>query len=486
MREAAMRLSELLTPWQSVPADADREVAGLALDSRELRPGDAFVALPGRHSHGLAHLDEALAAGAVAVLTEDGEAPVASVPVVPVPGLRGRLGELAARLYGHPAEALPVIGVTGTNGKTSVAAFLAQALAADGPVGHLGTLGQGLWGDLESTRHTTPDVFGVHRRLAQARDAGAVAAVMEVSSHALDQGRVDGVRFAAAVFTQLGRDHLDYHGDLAAYGAAKARLFRTPGLGAAVLNLDDPFAAGLATDAPRWGYRLGTPMGAREVGAEGLRCDAGGLAFDLVHGGRRASIATGLLGRFQAHNLLAAATALLALGHELDEIARRLSRVQAPPGRMEPYRAPGRPLVVVDYAHTPDALAAALDSLRAHVRGRLWCVFGAGGERDRGKRPLMARAAEARADALVLTDDNPRGEAPEAIVADLRAGLSGAVPAAVVHDRAEAIAHALAQADPEDAVLVAGKGHEDYQEIAGTRRPHSDRETVARLLGVAP
>ncbi len=480
--DEAMRLSELLQ-MGSLPPELDREVAGLALDSRRLRPGDAFVAVAGRRDHGLRHLEAALAAGAVAVLVEEAaETVTAPVPVVPVRGLRRRLGELAARLYQEPSEALQVVGVTGTNGKTSVAGFLAQALAAEGHVGHLGTLGEGLWGRLEPATNTTPDVFTVHRRLAEARDAGARFAVMEVSSHALDQERVAGVRFACAVFTNLSRDHLDYHGDMAAYGAAKARLFHELQPEAVVINRDDAFGARLCETvrAPLWDYRLGE--GPARLRGRILQLDESGLALELALAQGRARVMTPLLGRFQAHNLTAAAAALLAMGMTLEEAAGRLNGVSAPPGRMEPFRGPGRPLVVVDYAHTPDALAAALVALRPHTRGRLWCVFGCGGERDEGKRPLMGRAAEQGADRVIVTDDNPRGEDPAAIAAQILAGMTGPEAATVIHDRAEAIAHAIGRAGADDVVLVAGKGHETTQQVGGRTLPHDDRAWVRTLL----
>ncbi len=480
-RDETMRLSELLQG--GVPPEMDREVSGLALDSRRLRPGDAFVAVAGRRDHGLRHLDEALAAGAVAVLVDEAvETVAAPVPVVQVRGLRWRLGELATRLYQDPSEALQVVGVTGTNGKTSVAGFLAQALGADGPVGHLGTLGEGLWGRLEPARNTTPDVFTVHRRLAEARDAGARFAVMEVSSHALDQDRVAGVRFACAVFTNLSRDHLDYHRDMAAYGAAKARLFHDLAPRVAVINRDDAFGERLSgtVAAPVWDYRFSD--GPARVRGRILRLDESGLSLELAVDRQRAQVTTALLGRFQAHNLAAAAAVLLALGMPLDEAARRLGGVSAPPGRMEPFRRPGRPLVVVDYAHTPDALSAALAALRPHTRGRLWCVFGCGGERDPGKRPLMGRCAEAGADRVIVTDDNPRGEDPGAIAAQILAGMTRPEAVTVIHDRAEAIAHALSRAAPDDVVLLAGKGHETTQQVGGQVLSHDDRAWARELL----
>ncbi|MGH8030517.1 MAG: UDP-N-acetylmuramoyl-L-alanyl-D-glutamate--2,6-diaminopimelate ligase, partial [Arenimonas sp.] len=377
-------------------------------------------------------------------------------------------------------------GVTGTNGKTSTVQLLAQAFALRGEnTGSIGTLGAGLHGALVAGERTTPDVLEVHRLFAQMRDEGAKKVAMEVSSHALEQGRVDGVVFKVAVFTNLTRDHLDYHGTMEAYGDAKRRLFAWPGLEAAVVNLDDPFGARVLQAVAPGVRRIG--LSSRDHPAANLRAGGAmltpaGLVFGLVEGGLVQPIESPLLGRFNIDNLLAVAGALRAHGWTLPEIGSVLPRLTPVAGRMS--RVGGTehsPLVVVDYAHTPDALEQSLASLREHTPGRLTCVFGCGGERDRGKRPLMAAIAERLANRVVVTDDNPRGEDGEAIVAEIRAGFENPGDVAFERNRLAAITLALADARPGDVVLVAGKGHEAYQDVAGTRHAFDDL-TVAREL----
>ncbi|MBB5014545.1 UDP-N-acetylmuramoyl-L-alanyl-D-glutamate--2,6-diaminopimelate ligase [Rehaibacterium terrae] len=481
-------LAELLQGLADTPGLDRVTVTGLSLDSRAIRPGDAFVALPGGSTHGLRFADTARAAGAAAIVYEP---PVPADMVVPadaigVPGLRAALGGIADRFHGAPSAALTVVGVTGTNGKTSTVQLLAQAFTLAGHVaGSIGTLGAGLHGRIAAGERTTPDVIAVHRLLAELRDAGATHVAMEVSSHALDQGRVDGVRFAVAAFTNLTRDHLDYHGDMASYGAAKARLFQWPGLRAAVVNLDDDFGRRLHAGLPAGLRRVGLSSRGAEAAlrAEQVRLTPAGIAFELVQGDERMRIDSPLLGRFNVDNLLAVAGVLLALDWPLAKIAGVLPRLQPVAGRMNRLGGDGvRPLVVVDYAHTPDALEQALSSLRAHARGLLVCVFGCGGERDRGKRPQMAAIAEAHADRVIVTDDNPRGEDGDAIVAEILAGFARRDAVAVERDRGRAIARAVAEAGPDDIVLIAGKGHESYQEVRGVRHPFDDLEVARRAL----
>jgi UDP-N-acetylmuramoyl-L-alanyl-D-glutamate--2,6-diaminopimelate ligase len=464
-------------PAAGVPPIA---LSGLSLDSRSLRPGEAFVALRGASQHGLRHAQQALDAGAVAVLFEP-PAPADCAPpegAIAVPGLRARLGEIADRCYGSPSRALVLVGVTGTNGKTSTVQLLAQAFALEGHrAGSIGTLGAGLVGQLQPGERTTPDVIAVHRLLAELRDAGASHVAMEVSSHALDQGRVDAVSFDVGVFTNLTRDHLDYHGSMQAYGEAKARLFAR-GLEAAVINRDDAFGRELLRRHAGSLRCIGlSAAGDPEADLYAANLDFGphGLAFDLVHGARRASIESPLLGRFNVDNLLAVAGVLLALGRDFDTVAALLPRLAPVAGRMNRLGGEGAmPLVVVDYAHTPDALVQALASLRPHTPGRLICVFGCGGERDRGKRPQMAAAAEAGADRVIVTDDNPRGEDGDAIVVEILSGFATPEAVGIERDRARAIGLAIAGAGAGDTVLVAGKGHEPYQEIGGRRLPFDD------------
>jgi UDP-N-acetylmuramoyl-L-alanyl-D-glutamate--2,6-diaminopimelate ligase len=381
---------------------------------------------------------------------------------------------------------MTIVGVTGTNGKTSTVQLLTQAWALRGiRNGSIGTLGAGLYGAVEPTGFTTPLVLQLHALLGQLRDAGARAVAMEVSSHALDQGRVDGVHFDVAVFTNLTRDHLDYHGDMAAYGAAKARLFQWDGLRAVVLNLDDAFGRELSTTLSPDTRCIGvSSRGAQaQVRAENLVLDAEGIAFDLLLGDARFAVRSPLLGRFNVDNLLAVAGALHALGDAPAATAATLSELRPVAGRMNRIGGDsGKPLVVIDYAHTPDALEQALTSLRAHGHGRLVCVFGCGGERDRGKRAQMAVAVEHHADVAVVTDDNPRGEDGDAIVEEILAGFTRRENVVVERDRAAAIARAIGMAGAGDIVLVAGKGHEPYQEVAGVRLPFDDTQVATSVL----
>jgi len=481
----AMALAELLPDVEGIPPGL--VVGGLTLDSRDVRPGDAFVAIGGFGTHGLHFVGQARAAGAAAILFEPPAPDGLSAPAdaIAVPGLRARMGAMADAFHGSPSHAMTMVGVTGTSGKTSTVQLLAQALEALGlRTGTIGTLGAGLHGDVKATGFTTPLVLQMHALLAQLRDAGARAVAMEVSSHALDQGRVDAVHYDVAVFTNLTRDHLDYHGDMARYGAAKARLFVREGLRAAAINIDDPFGRELLGGLPASVRGLGTSAeGAQcDVRAENVAQGGDGIAFDLVLGDARRSIRSPLLGRFNIDNLLAVAAVLHALGHDADAIAGVLPLLQPIEGRMNRLGGGHAPLVVVDYSHKPDALRQALESLRGHLEGRLVCVFGCGGERDRGKRPQMAGIAEAAAELVIVTDDNPRGEDGDAIVAEIVAGFAHPGAAIVERDRRRAIERAIGAAGPGDIVLVAGKGHEAYQEVAGVKHPFDDRAVAAEAL----
>lgn len=380
-----------------------------------------------------------------------------------------------------------MVGVTGTSGKTSTVQLLAQAWTLLGTrSGTVGTLGAGLYGETVATGFTTPLVLQMHALLAELRAAGAASVAMEVSSHALDQGRVDAVHYDVAVFTNLSRDHLDYHGDMETYGAAKARLFSRDGLRAAVVNLDDDYGRKLAGRVPDGVQLVGTSArgdAAAQVRADGLALDASGIAFDLHVAGECLPVRSPLLGRFNVANLLAVAGVLAFQGIEPRQIAGVLSRLQPIPGRMNRLGGDGvLPLVVIDYSHKPDPLEQALASLRGHLRGRLACVFGCGGERDRGKRPQMAAIAEAGADIVIVTDDNPRGEDGDAIVADIVAGFADPRAVIIERDRRKAIARAIGEAGPDDIVLIAGKGHEAYQDVAGARHPFDDGQVARDLL----
>jgi UDP-N-acetylmuramoyl-L-alanyl-D-glutamate--2,6-diaminopimelate ligase len=465
--------------------DSDAPMRALAIDSRTVEPGDLFIACPGVAVDGRRFIGDALTRGAAAVIYEaDGfDVPAANVPCVGVAGLRHRLGTIADRFYGSPSRELTVVGVTGTNGKTTCTQLLAQAL--DEPerrCGIIGTLGYGFPGALNTSLHTTPDAVTVHRLLREFRDAGADYASMEVSSHALDQGRVEAVAFRVAVFTNLTRDHLDYHGDMQAYGAAKAGLFAVPGLKTAVINVDDPFGRGLLGGFGKDIRVITYGLEGGGVTARSLKLTPRGMTLRIASPAGPVAVSSPLLGRFNAYNLLAVFAALQALGVSPAEAARRLSHAHPAAGRMERFGGEkGAPLAVVDYAHTPDALEQVLTALRAHTKGKLVCVFGCGGDRDRGKRPQMGRIAESLANRVILTDDNPRSEDPEAIVAEIRAGMNN--PVTVIRDRRAAIAEAISASGEGDIVLVAGKGHEDYQQIGSSRMPYSDRATVQELLG---
>jgi len=483
----AMLLSELLPELEGLSAEL--AVTGLVQDSREVAPGDAFVAIAGFGAHGLHFVDAARAAGASAILFEPPAPDDLPAPddAIAVPGLRKRMGAMADQFHGQPSAAMTTVGVTGTNGKTSTVQLLAQAWTLRGQkAGTVGTLGAGVWPKIVPTGFTTPLVLRLHALLAELRDEGAQAVAMEVSSHALDQGRVDGVHFDVGVFTNLTRDHLDYHGDMASYGAAKARLFDWPGLRAAAVNLDDAFGrelfAAVGGKVHAIGFSSRGAAGA-SVRAEDLHLDGRGIRFMLHAGGQAHPVRSPLLGRFNVDNLLAVAATLFALGMAPALVAETLSQLVPVDGRMNRLGGEaGQPLVVIDYAHTPDALEQALASLRGHTAGRLLCVFGCGGERDTGKRPQMAAIAERLADRVVVTDDNPRREDGDAIVAGILAGFADPSRVVVQRDRARAIALAIAEAGADDVVLVAGKGHEPYQEIDGIRHPFDDTEVARDLL----
>ena len=461
----------------------------LAIDSRTVTPGDVFVAMPGHRVDGRSFAADAVARGAAAVLYEAGAPLALPVPTVAVSGLAALAGEIAHLVYGRPSERLWVAGVTGTNGKTSVSQWIAQAMSFLGrKCAVVGTLGSGFPGQMIESVNTTPDAISLHRSLAGFVEQDAVACAMEVSSIGIDEGRVNGVSFDVAVFTNLTRDHLEYHGSMEAYAVAKEKLFDWPGLRAAVVNLDDVvgghLARRLAGRLPTIGYTLtGRVGGDRVLVARDIAMSGSGLAF-TVDGVR---IEAPVVGRFNVANLMAVIGALLVADERPEDIAAVLRRIEPPPGRMQPVGGVGQPLVVVDYAHTPDALEKALGTLRdtATARGgRLVCVFGCGGDRDSGKRPLMGAMAERLADRVLLTSDNPRNEDPMAIIENVAKGMKRRP--AIEPDRAAAIRQALREAAAGDVILLAGKGHEPYQEIAGVRRPFSDLALAREVLELQP
>ncbi|HUO44749.1 MAG TPA: UDP-N-acetylmuramoyl-L-alanyl-D-glutamate--2,6-diaminopimelate ligase [Burkholderiales bacterium] len=474
-------------------AEKDWRVLGirrLCNDSRRVRRGDTFVAYPGAAHDGRRFIAQAIARGARSVLWDSrgfGWNPAWRVPNLGVPQLRARIGRIASEVNGEPSARLRVIGVTGTNGKTTCNQWIAQALTAAGtPTAVIGTLGYGMRGRLRPLANTTPDAIWLHEQLAAFARRAARAVSMEVSSIGLDQDRVAGVHFDTALFTNLTRDHLDYHRTLHRYRTAKARLFGWESLQHAIVNVDDAFGAELARRIPRHGLTvLGYGFSrAAQLRAANLVADARGVRFDVATPWGTARIASPALGRFNVYNLLATLAVLLTHGIGLRRAAAALAQLRPPPGRLQTFGGGRRPLVVVDYAHTPDALGQVLITLRAVAAdARLTCVFGCGGGRDRGKRPLMGRIAARLADVVYVTSDNPRGEKPLAIIGDVLDGIHGVREALVATpDRRRAIRHAIMHARRGDVVLLAGKGHEIWQEIRGVRRPFSDAAEARAAL----
>ena len=476
--------------WMDLP------VHGVTLDSRQIKGQWLFVALQGGQGHGLDHLQQAISAGASLVVADvSAQWPVeriqslsTTIPVLALEDLHKWASEIAARFYAYPAAQMRMAGVTGTNGKTSVSLFLAQALPEEWHCAVTGTTGNGFPGHLQTASHTTPDAIQAQQLLAQIRDQGAKAVAMEVSSHALDQQRLAAVPFHTAIFTNLSRDHLDYHGSMRAYAAAKKKLFQTTSLELAVINTDDEVGAEILSDLKGKMTTVACHQGGRSLGAdefvriESMQQRPQGLLLQFSSSWGKGEIDSALLGDFNASNLILVLAVLLAWGVPMEEAIDRLERLETVPGRMQRFGGGAQPLVVVDYAHTPDALAKTLTSLRAHGAGKLLCVFGCGGNRDVGKRGQMGRLAEALADVVILTDDNPRNESSAAILADILEGMEAPRQAQVIPDRAQAIATAIEMSDSGDTVLIAGKGHEAWQLVGDQRLPFSDVAQVRQVL----
>ena len=469
-----------------VPLSVGMEVSSIQLGSRLVTPGAVFIAIAGTASHGMHHIDEAIRRGAIAVLYDDWAGPIpAGIPSRHVPNLRGRLPEIGAAWHRLSFGNVPVFGVTGTNGKTTVVALIAQLSGLLGvPMGRIGTLGVSFGRDvLSNTDRTTADALTLAGQCADLLSRGAQGLAMEVSSHALDQGRVEGIPFSVGIFTNLTRDHLDYHGTLENYGAAKARLFQDFGLTSSVLWIDDPFVRSLAATARGTVWTVGQLPESRVRLTRCLPHEAG-THIEMTVDGQAYVMQSPLYGLFNAQNVLLAMTALVAMEMaQWSVLVERVAQLEPAPGRMEQFRADGRALVVVDYAHTPDALQQVLSTLCAHTQGRLWVVFGCGGDRDQGKRPVMGEIASRFADVVILTDDNPRSEAPNRITDEIVAGMIKP-PHRIIHSRTEAIRTAIEAADPLDCIVVAGKGHERVQVIGDRAIPYSDRATVAAYFGL--
>ncbi len=475
-------LAELLQGFATAPAI---EIQDISSDSRTLKSGDLFLACGGESSHGLDYVADAVTAGVAAIAWDSStaEAPVAEVgvPMIAVPDLAAHLGEIANRFYDRPSEHVNVVGVTGTNGKTTVAWLVAQCceLLAES-CGYVGTLGTGVGEVAGGGGMTTPGAIELHRNLANFRDAGAGWAAIEVSSHALSQRRVDGMTFDTVMFTNLSRDHLDYHGSMRSYFETKARLFREYPATNRIVNIDSEFGAELASRCSHDVVTVSTRFdrvanGRPFVFVRSVVAGKGGSTVRIASSWGDGEFHLPLPGDFNVANAVIVLAAMLKHGVPMTQACETLAGVSAPPGRMERVAsADSLPSVYIDYAHTPEAIDVALRALRQHCKGQLWCVFGCGGDRDAGKRPQMGRVAERRADRIVITNDNPRSESPAAIIDDVLKGLTSPDDATVIEDRAAAIGWSIDNAQPDDVILVAGKGHENYQLIGADRIDFSD------------
>lgn len=487
-----MKLKKLLE--NIAPVDGDITITGLALDSRLVAKGNAFIALSGSRQHGLMHVKQAVEQGAGAIIYDpcgveslpEVCAQTVDIPMIAIENLGWRLGEIAAVYYGHPSRLMNVIGITGTNGKTSCSQFLGQLLD---DCGIIGTLGWGEWGKTSKTLNTTPDALAVQQIMAELLANNKQTVAMEVSSHGLEQGRVNGVNFKGAVFTNISRDHLDYHGTMEAYFQAKLTLLHKPGLTFAVVNLDDAYSDRILAAIPEtvtvWGasVKAKTLVKGESVVAENIVHSMDGIEFDACWQDHAERVKVPLYGDFNSENVLTVLTVMLAMGMPMTEAVTRLKSIKPVIGRMERFGSESDPLIFIDYAHTPDALEKVLVSLKKHCNQALWAVFGCGGNRDKGKRPLMGACADRWADHVIVTDDNPRYENSLDIVQDILSGCHSA-KVEVIQDRETAIKKAITNASANDCVVIAGKGHEEYQEINGVQQPFSDRDVVIQALNM--
>ncbi|MFZ5601095.1 MAG: UDP-N-acetylmuramoyl-L-alanyl-D-glutamate--2,6-diaminopimelate ligase [Pseudomonadota bacterium] len=471
---------------------SETRVSGLAVDSRKVRAGDCFIAYPGHVSDGRQFIAAAVEKGASAVLAEaEGlqVPPGVTVPVLPVPGLQQQLGAIASRFYGDPSQHVQLVAVTGTNGKTTVTQLIAQALQQlKITSGVMGTLGNGLAGQLAPTQNTTPDIIDINRLLHEMQQQNAQVVAMEASSHGLVQGRLDGLTLHTGIITNLSRDHLDYHGSMEAYRDAKALLARNHSLKSLILNADDAQVMGMAVHAQPgvsvMTFSLRDSSGATVV-ARNLQFHSRGMRLQVQLDAAVAELESALVGEFNASNLLAALAGLLSLGIALPDACKALGQVQPVPGRVEmvnPQKSAQEPAVVVDFAHTPDALEKVIFSLRRHCSGKLWCVFGCGGDRDAGKRPLMGAVVARDADEMIVTADNPRSEKLRNIIGHIVKGIPPQCAYNIIEDRAQAVEFAVLNAAGDDLILLAGKGHEDYQDVQGVKYPYSDLDVARQAL----
>ncbi len=472
-------------------------VSGLALDSRRVVEGAAFFAIPGTQSHGLDYAAQAIENGATAIVYDPFGADRDQLdelehrfhcPLIAVPLLNEKLGFIADRFFDGPSAGIEVVGITGTNGKTSCSHFLAQALAQFNPSGVVGTLGWGYVGNLQRLSNTTPDAITLHQVLAALKEDGVKYVAMEVSSHGLAQKRTAGVRFRGAAFCKITRDHLDYHGTLDQYIEAKLELLQSPDLDFVIVNLDDSNIDRILSVVPPTAWVLGYSIREKvstnisHISVSELHHDVEGVEFRAHYGDKTALVSAPFFCDFNVENLLAVLAAMVGLGIPFQAAAEALQNVRTVAGRLEQFSGEGScPTVIVDYAHTPDALQSILDGLQAHCSGNLWVVFGCGGDRDIGKRQLMGAIAVQRANHVVLTDDNPRSEEGSQIIQDIVKGCEGK-PVQIIRDRRQAIEYCIGLAQPDDLVVVAGKGHEETQEINGMKYSFSDRQIVREAL----
>ncbi len=488
-----IRISDLLSDILHLDIKQDCLITGLTLDSRTVKSGDLFLACICQEADGRDFIIDAINRGVAAVLCEDRLPSITlpkDIPIIVVADLRWKIGLIGAKFYGYPAEKLTMIGVTGTNGKTSITQYIATVLTKLGyPCAVIGTIGTGFPGKLNFAVNTTPDPLTLQRLLFEFVAVGAKAVAMEVSSQGLAQGRVSGVAFTIAVLTNLTRDHLDYHGTMENYGEAKRMLFSQGKLQQAVVNIDDEFGRGLIqelkTTLEVYAYTIAgeTLAGVPTIGASNIEIKSSLMAAQVTTPWGAGTLRSKLLGRFNLSNLLAVLGVLGIMQVNLEDALVEIANLEAANGRMQVFGGEHKkPLVVIDYAHTPDALEQSLLTLQEYCRGALWCVFGCGGDRDRGKRHLMGKIAERLSDHVVITNDNPRTENSKQIVDDILQGLLCPWAVEVEYDRATSIAYAINQARENDVILIAGKGHEDYQIIGKEKTPFSDKEIVTKAL----
>ena len=495
-----MKLSQLCKDFTDITADADTDIHDLCVDSREAKPGDLFIARHGAVSDARKFVGDALKKCVAAVLYEvdDGQGLSMqhlqgwdpNVPLLPVNRIDEILGTLAKRFFNDPTRNMAVIGVTGTNGKTSTTQYIAQALRAlHLPCGVIGTLGYGME-ELTPTTHTTPDIITLNRYCNQFKNEGAKAIAMEVSSHALEQKRIAGLHLHMGILTNLTRDHLDYHQTMAAYAKAKRKLFTHPGLQLAILNAQDEFGLDLLKSLPnnlsKLAYAIDEPVkglgNVAQIYATDITLSNQGLRFTVETPMGQIGAETTLLGRFNVANILATISALLGLNFSIQDIERVLPLLQSVNGRMQMLGGQGKPRVVIDYAHTPDALAQVLLAIKAHNPQRIICIFGCGGDRDKGKRPFMGKIAETYSDYCIITNDNPRHEKPMRIAEEIVTGMTQKSIRTIILDRKEAILEGINKAGLNDIVLIAGKGHETYQQIGDVKYPLSDMQIALDIL----